>query len=303
MKTLTRFFGNALAMASLAATTAAAPLAPDAPIDCRQCATWNQPQEPFRVFGDTYYVGTTQLAAILITTTQGLILLDGALPQSAALIDANIRALGRRTEEIRLIVSSHAHFDHVGGIAALQRASGATVAASPNSAAALRIGRPTPDDPQYAVANNSFPAVPDVRVIANGETLTVGHAAITAHFTPGHTPGGTTWTWQSCEGERCLDFVYADSLNPVSADTFRFTGRGQDSALVDAFKHSIRTVAELPCDILLSPHPGFIAMEDKLRRRSEGAADAFIDATACAAYAAAATSRLEQRVAEETAAR
>jgi len=299
MKALPRFFAKVLATTSLTATTAAAPLVADAPIDCGQCATWNQPQEPFLVFGDTYYVGTTELAAILITTAEGLILLDAALPQSAALIDANIRALGRRTEELRLIVSSHAHFDHVGGIAALQRASGATVVASPSSAAALGNGRPTPDDPQYAVPNNAFPAVTDVRVIANGETLTVGHVKITAHFTPGHTPGGTTWTWQSCEGERCLDLVYADSLNAISADTFRFTGSSQGSALVDAFRDSIRTVAELPCDILLSPHPGFIAMEDKLRRRSEGEADAFIDMTACAAYAAAAASRLEQRVAAE----
>jgi metallo-beta-lactamase class B len=283
----------------LAAATTAAELTPDAPIDCSSCASWNRPQEPFRVFGNTYYVGTAGLSAILIAADDGLILLDGALPQSAPLIDANIRALGFRTEDIRLIVSSHAHFDHVGGIAALRRASGAAVAASPSSAAALRAGRPTPDDPQFTIPNNGFPALTDVQVIGDGRTLAVGNVEITAHFTPGHTPGGTTWSWQSCDEGRCLDIVYADSLNAVSADGFRFTGRDPSSSIVDAFRRGIRTVENLPCDILLSPHPGFFDMEGKLRRLDEGAADVFVDAAACRTYAAAAAERLDRRAAEE----
>jgi metallo-beta-lactamase class B len=179
--------------------TAHADVVPDPPIECPNCVAWNQPQAPFKVFGNTYYVGTAELAAILIRTSEGLILLDAALPQSAPSIDASIAALGFKTAEIRLIVSSHAHYDHVGGVAALQRASGATVAASPSSAEALRAGRPTRDDPQAAIPGNGFPPVANVRAIADGETLTVGDAAITARFTPGHTPGSTTWTWRSCE--------------------------------------------------------------------------------------------------------
>jgi metallo-beta-lactamase class B len=295
---------RALALGSLlAATCAGEELVPDATIECGPCADWNRPQEPFRVFANTYYVGTAELGSILIATDDGLILLDGALPQSVTLIDANIRALGFRTEDVRLILSSHAHFDHVGGVAALQRASGAIVAASPSSAAALRGGKPPPDDPQYASPNNTFAAVPSARVIRDGEKLAVGGAEVTAHFTPGHTPGGTTWSWRACESERCLDVVYADSLNAVSADGFRFTGSGTSGSIVAMFEESIRTVAELRCDILLSPHSGFFGMVDKLERRHEGHADAFVDASACRRYADAAAQRLEGRVAQERGAR
>jgi len=292
---------HVLVFAIAAATQAAAPLTPDTPIECRPCADWNRPQEPFRLFGNTYYVGTAQLSAILIAANGGLILLDGALPQSAPLVDANIRALGFRTEDIKLILSSHTHFDHVGGIAALQRASGATLAASASSADALRRGQPTPDDPQFALQDKRFPAVNDVQVIEDGETLTVGDVKITAHFTPGHTPGGTSWTWRSCENERCLDVVYADSLNAVSADAFRFTGSSTSPSIVDVFKRSIRTIEALPCDVLLSPHSGFFDMDGKLRRRREGNANAFVDAAACRAYASAASVRLDRRIAEEDA--
>jgi len=165
----------------------------DASKKCDACEAWNAPQEPFRVFGNTYYVGVAGLSAVLIASDRGLILLDGDLPQSAPLIDANIRKLGFRTEDLRLIVNSHAHFDHAGGIAALQRASGATVAASAWGARAIENGAPPADDPQYAfgAAATSFPAAKHVKVVADGETLAVGPLAITAHLTPGHTPGGT----------------------------------------------------------------------------------------------------------------
>jgi metallo-beta-lactamase class B len=286
-----------------AISVADAELAPDPAIDCAQCADWNRPQQPFRIFGNTYYVGTAELASILIATNDGLILLDAALPQSAALIDANIRTLGFRVEEVRLIVSSHAHFDHVGGIAALQRASSAVVAASPSTAAALRDGKPTPDDPQYAVPNNAFPPVAAVRVIRDGEKLAVGGTEITALFTPGHTPGATTWTWRACEPERCVDVVYADSLTAVSSDGFRFTGGDTSPDIVSAFERSIRKVGSLRCDILLSPHSGFFGMRDKLQQLHEGRADAFIDARACRGYAAAAAARLAARVAQERGAR
>lgn len=285
--------------AAIAATHAETRLIPDAPSRCDACAEWNQPQAPFRIFGNTYYVGTAQLSAILIRTNDGLILIDGALPQSAPLIDANIRALGFDTAEIKLIVTSHTHFDHVGGVAALQRATGAMVAASPSSAQALREGRPTSDDPQFASPDNRFPRVVDVTVIADGEALNVGDVAITPHFTPGHTPGGTTWTWRSCEQERCLNIVYADSLNAVSADGFLFTTRSGRSPLVDNFRRSIRTVEALPCDILLSPHSDFFGMADKLRRRGEGQSDVFVDPTACRRYVAAASARLDRRIATE----
>lgn len=277
-------------------------LIPDPPKKCKQCEAWNVPLEPFRVFGNTYYVGTKELSAVLVTGDEGLILLDAALPQAVPLIEANIKALGFKTADIRFIVNSHTHYDHAGGIAAFQRASGATVVASERAAEALRAGKPTHDDPQFTIPDNGFPPVRNVRVIRDGETLSVGDLRITAHFTPGHTPGGTTWTWRSCEGSRCLNVVYADSLNAVSADEFRFSGSAGTPSIVDTFQNSIRTVENLPCDILLAPHPGLFDMENRLQRKSAGDADAFVDSNACRAYASGSRERLEQRIAKERAA-
>jgi metallo-beta-lactamase class B len=202
----------------------AAAIEPDPPIACTSCEAWNLPHEPFQVYGNTYYVGVAGLSSILIASSKGLILIDGALPQSAPLIAASIAKLGFRVEDLKLIVNAHAHFDHAGGIAALQRASGASVAASPAGARALAAGGPTDDDPQFGFPNNRFPPVQRVRSVSDHETLRVGTLAIIAHFTPGHTPGSTTWTWRSCEADRCLNIVYADSLSAVAAPGFRFTG-------------------------------------------------------------------------------
>src|SRR5262245_38863457 len=219
-------------------------LVPDPPIRCDDCGTWNQPQMPFRVFGNTYYVGTKGLGAILIASPRGHILIDGGLPQSAALIDANIQTLGFQTRDIKAIAYSHAHYDHVGGIAALQRASGATVWSSAAGKSAITSGVPPPDDPQVKSALR-FPRVQRVSVIKDGQALRVGDLSITAHLTPGHTPGGTTWSWRSCEGARCLDIVYADSLTAVSDDGFRFSGNRRRPGIVDTFRGSIATVAAL----------------------------------------------------------
>lgn len=253
---------------------------PDPPIACPGCDEWNRPREPHRVFGNTYSVGVAGLSSALIASDQGLILLDGALPQSAPIIHENIRKLGFRTSDIRLIVNSHTHYDHAGGIAALQRASGAVVAASPEAARALEQGGPVASDPQFTLGG-AFPAVKNVRIVKDGEVLRVGPLEITAHFTPGHTPGGTSWSWRSCEGPRCQNIVYADSLNPVSAPGFRFTGDTTHPAVVPGFRRSIGKVAALPCDILIAVHPSF----------AEG--------KTCRSYAEDAMKRLEQRVAEE----
>ncbi len=288
---------------SLAVAQGASQLRPDAPMKCSACEEWNGLREPYRVFGNTYFVGVAGLGAVLIASDDGLILLDGALSQSAPLIDANIRKLGFRTENVRLIVNSHAHFDHAGGIAALQRASGATVAASAWGARAIEAGLPGSDDPQigFGADANRMPAVKSVRSVADGETLRVGPLAITAHLTPGHTPGSTTWSWRSCEGERCLDVVYADSLNAVSAPGFRFSGDATTPSRVEDFRRSIAKVGALPCDVLLAVHPSFASQDEKLRRREQDpGVNAFVDPQACRAYAEAARQRLEQRVLEES---
>ncbi len=291
-----------LSWTAVAAASGPPAMKADPPKKCDSCDVWNKPQEPFRVFGNTYFVGVAGLGSVLVASDKGLILLDGGLAQSAPLIDASIRKLGFRTEDVRLIVNSHAHYDHAGGIAALQRASGAQVAASASGARAIEGGQPTADDPQYGFGReaNAFPSVKHVRAVTDGETLRVGELAITAHLTPGHTPGSTTWSWRSCEGARCLDVVYADSLNAVAAPGFRFTGDATHPSREATFRRSIATVGGLPCDILLVVHPGFAGMAEKLRRRQEEpGSEPFVDPLACRAYASDAAKRFDQRVVEE----
>ncbi len=292
---------SVVVVAALCAVARAAPrrLQPDPPHLCDDCAAWNRPRAPFKVFGNTYYVGPSGLSSLIIVSSAGLILVDGALPQSAPLIDANIRALGFETADIKLIVNGHAHYDHAGGIAALQRFTGARVATSEPGARALAAGRPTPDDPQAAFANNAFPPVANVQAVRDGEVLRVGDVAITAHWTPGHTPGSTTWTWRSCEAARCLDVVYADSISAVAAPGFRFGGDATHPSLVPTVRASIARVAALPCDILIAAHPG--DLDGRLKRRAEhpDGPNPFVDPGACRAYAARMADGLNARLDEE----
>ena len=292
------------APAVLPAQDADSALAAYTPEECPPCAEWNAPHAPFRLHGGTWYVGTAGLSAILLTSPEGHILVDGGLPESAPRIAESIRAAGFRVEDVRLILNSHAHYDHAGGIAALARLSGAEVAALPWSAAVMRSGRTRPEDPQFEVAL-AYPAVSAVREIADGDTLRVGPLAVVAHATGGHTPGGTSWSWRSCEGDgdarRCLDLVYADSQTPVSADAYRFSRSARYPGVLDDFAHGFATLERLSCDVLLTPHPGASRLFERVARRDGGEAGALRDPEACRAYAAAARRQLEARLARERA--
>lgn len=266
---------------------------------CADCAVWNAPQAPFRVYGNTYYVGTHGLSSILVTSPAGHVLIDGALPESARQIVGHIRALGFRIEDVKLLVNSHVHFDHAGGIAELQRLSGARVAASQWSAKVMLTGMGGRDDPQYGILR-PIARVSQVEPIQDGETLHVGALAITAHATPGHTPGGTSWTWRSCEGGACLDMVYADSLSAVSADGFKFTrSRDYPGALRD-FENSFALLRSVKCDILLTPHPDFSSLWSRLDARQKGVTpDPMIAPEACRELADHAAEQLQQRIKSE----
>ena len=269
---------------------------------CADCAAWNAPHAPLRLFGDTYFVGTAGLSALLVTSPAGHVLIDAGLPESAPRIRENVRALGFLLEDVKLIVTSHAHFDHAGGVAELQRASGATVAASPWSARVMTTGAPAPEDPQYRVALR-YPAVANVQVIADGDTLRVGPLALVAHFTPGHTPGGTSWTWRACEGARCLDVVYADSQTPVSADGFLFTRSAAYPTAVADFARGQAALERLSCDVLVTPHPAASQLWERVARRDAGDANAVVDREACRRYAAGARAQLARRLERERASR
>jgi metallo-beta-lactamase class B len=190
--------------------------------DCKDCAKLNAPQKPFRVYGDTYYVGTEGLSSILIVSDRGDILIDGDLNESASMIADHVKALGFKLSDIKLILNSHAHYDHAGGIAQLQRLTGAEVKLSPWSAKLLDTGVPGPDDQQFGILH-PMAKITQAGILHDGEIVRLGPLALTAHFTFGHTPGGVTWTWKACEKDRCLNMVYIDSLSTAAAPDFRFS--------------------------------------------------------------------------------
>ena len=283
-----------LALAALASGQSGAPAS-----SCDSCPEWNKPQEPFKVYGNTYYVGPRGLTSILLTSKGGHVLIDGALPESVPQIVANIRSLGFRIEDVKLIVNSHVHFDHGGGIAELQRLSGAEVAASPWSAEVLTKSGVGKGDPQFGSVS-PVALVPRANTLRDGQTLRVGDIKLTAHFTPGHTPGGTSWTWKSCEGGRCLNLVYSDSMTPVSAEGFRFTDSREYPAAVRDFEKSFAFLRSTPCDILLTSHPEASGLWQRLEGRRRGVRpDPVVSPNACKELAGRAAEQLRRRLETE----
>lgn len=261
---------------------------------CTSCTEWNAPQAPFRIHHDTYYVGPRGLGAILVTSPEGHVLIDAGLPDSAPIITENIRALGFEVADIKLILNSHVHFDHAGGIAAIQQASGAHVMASPESAPVLARGHNGPDDPQYGILLD-FPAVPNVGRFTPGDTLRVGPLELVSHATAGHTPGGTTWSWKSCDADGCVTVVYADSQTPVAADGFRFTDSATYPAVLSDFERGFQALEQMPCDILITTHPVASSLWQRLADGPAG----LRNPDACRQYAATARQRLADRLARE----
>jgi metallo-beta-lactamase class B len=141
--------------------------------------------------------------------------------------------------------------------------------------------------------------VSNVRILADDETVRVGPLALTAHFTPGHTAGGTTWSWTACEGGRCLNMVYADSISPVSEEGFRFSQSDRYPTILAHFERSFATLDALPCDILMTPHPEGSRLFERVAARDAGAADALVDPAGCVRYAAAGRQRLARRLETE----
>ena len=261
---------------------------------CKDSDDWNKAAPPVRIHANTYMVGTCGISSILITGTEGHVLIDGGTEEGADLIAANIRRLGFKVEDIRFILHSHEHFDHVGGVAKLQRMSGATLVASPAAAKVFATGAAAADDPQAGMHKPFAPANVG-RVIRDGEEVRLGNIMLTAMATPGHTAGALSWRWVSCDGGVCRTIVYADSLSPVSRDDYRFSDHPQYLA---AYRAAIAKIAASPCEILVTPHPSASGMKERF-----ALGEPLLDASACKAFAADRAKALDERLAKEAAAK
>jgi metallo-beta-lactamase class B len=175
---------------------------------------WSDPAPPARIFGNVYYVGTCGITALLVTSSDGHVLIDGATPEAAAGIAANIRRLGFDPKDVGVLLNSHEHIDHAVGLAALKRETGAVMMAQAEGKRALESGETDPADPQAGTIP-SFPGVQVERIVADGEVVQIGPLELTARATHGHTAGSTSWTWRSCQAGMCKRIVYADSLTAV----------------------------------------------------------------------------------------
>jgi metallo-beta-lactamase class B len=260
-------FASALALA-LAAQQVVIPLGktprqierPKAPIEqsgpqwaaaCGDSTDWDQPAPPVRIHANTYLVGTCGISSILVTGDEGHVLIDGGTEKGAEVIAANIRSLGFKLRDIRYLLVSHEHFDHVGGIARLQQLTGATLVSSAPAERVLNTGLPGADDPQSGM-HKPFRAASVGRVIGDGGEVRLHDLSLTAMTTPGHTPGALSWRWESCDGAVCRTIVYADSLSPISRDDYKFSDH---PAYLAAFRESLAKIAASRCEILLTPHP------------------------------------------------
>ena len=274
-----------------------APIATAGPAYARACEGkdgWDDPAPPVRIHGNSYFVGTCGISAILITDRDGHVLIDSGTEAGAELIAANIRRLGFKLSDVRWLLHSHEHHDHVGGHARMQQLTGAQVAASANAAAVLRSGVAGEGDPQFGTLPRMAP-VSVARVVKDGDKLRVGGIQLTAFDTRGHTHGALSWQWVSCDGGVCRTFVYADSLSPVSRDSYRFSDKPN---VVAAFRASIARVGALECDIVLTPHPSASKMAARFASKA-----ALFDPAGCRDYAAAKTRQLDERLAKEAAAK
>lgn len=230
---------------------------------------WNKPTEPFKVIDNVYYVGTAGLASYLFVTPKGDILLDAALPESAPLIEANIAKLGFKLSDIKILLNSHAHFDHSGGLAKLKADTGATFVAMEGDRSALEGGFYLGSE---TVAAMSAPPVKVDRVVKDGDTVSLGGLTLTANLTPGHTRGCTAWGWTAHEGGKAQALVFCSAT--VAAN--RITPPEQYEGIVADYRKTFARAKTAKVDVFLGPHPEFFDMTGKRAKIAKGKPNPFI---------------------------
>ena len=220
--------------------------------------SWNQPVEPFRIAGNIHYVGASDIASYLITTSAGHILLDGGFVETAPMIVENVRKLGFRIEDVRILIASHAHYDHVGGLAELKRLSGAKFYASRRDLP--QFARGGTDDPQFGHLY-PFPPIYADRILDDGSKVTLGGTTLVARMTPGHTPGCTTWTMRVREKGRTLDVIFVGS--PSVPSSYRLKGNPRYPNAIEDYRRQFDVLRSLRPDVFLASHGNFFDLEKK----------------------------------------
>jgi metallo-beta-lactamase class B len=281
-KVLLAVLSSTLALNAIAAD----PLSPSKAYSSPEA--WRQPITPFQIADHTWYVGTQKLTALLVKTNEGAILIDGGLPEAADYVLANLRQLGIGPGQLKLILHSHAHIDHAGPLAAIQRATGATLVSNAESAALLAHGGS--NDLHYG-DDMVFPPARADRLVRDGETLTLGGLDLRVHFTPAHTPGSMSWIWTDTRDGRPVRIAYVDSL---SAPGYRLIDNPRYPHILDDYRRGQAVVRALPCDLLITPHPDLSGWQPE--------AGKLVEPLGCAAYADRAEKALEAEAAKQRAA-
>ncbi|MEL7446905.1 MAG: MBL fold metallo-hydrolase [Pseudomonadota bacterium] len=256
---------------------------------CKPWDDWEKSGPPFKITSDVYYVGTCGITALLVETDSGLVLIDVGTELGGADVWFNVFRVGHDVKQIKFILYSHEHFDHIGGVASMQLKSGAPVLSSPEAVSVFRTGKDNPNDPQAGL-HKPMGKVANVIPVSPGTPVHFGGIAFTPIATPGHTPGALTWQWKSCDGTDCKTIVYADSMSPVSRDDYKFSDHPE---YVAEYREGIARIAALECDILLTPHPSASFM---VQRAQTGSLEGGMT---CEDYAAAVTRRLDARLERE----
>ncbi|WGL15158.1 subclass B3 metallo-beta-lactamase [Microbulbifer bruguierae] len=246
-------------------------------------ASWRTPVEPLQISDRTWQIGTQDLTALLIKTKSGAVLIDGGMPQLADHLLANMRRLGVSPEDLTWILHSHAHADHAGPLAEIRRATGARLASNAESAHLLANGGA--GDIHFG-DGLLFPPVIVDRYLMDGEILALGELQLQVHFIPGHTPGSMAWTWQDTRDGKTVDMAYVDSL---TAPGYQLLENPRYPKLLHDFRATFARVRDLPCDVLLTPHPGASGWQYAASARQLSAMD-------CADYAAKAQIQLDQQL-------
>jgi metallo-beta-lactamase class B len=256
---------------------------------------YNHAFPPYRVIGNIYYVGTNEIAQFLITTPAGHILLDSGFEESAPRLQDNVRTLGFRFEDIKILLSSHAHIDHVQGHALVRRLTGAQVVASAADATYIAAGGKgeTVFDGVYEWA-----PCPVDRIVGDGDEVTLGGTSLTARLTPGHTRGATTYTMQVVDAGKRLDVVFFPSANINPG--VRLLGNSRYPSIASDFEHSFAVWKTLPCDVFLGAHGSFYDMKAKYKRLRDGVApNPFIDPAGYKSAIAEAERAFQEELASE----